>query len=338
MRTFITKLCGPGESLVQDTVAEAAQEIDILPMSLFHFDAHQESQAELNSRLDGIIGGLSVGDTIILQTPIGMSSNYSKLLFAKLIDLQSAMGIKLVTIVENIFSEQENDLLNFYRHCDAVIAPGDLLIKHLQQIGISKKKLIQLPYYDFQPNMIITGKPRNATCLNYLNFESVPLPDEIKESGLSILIFQNQTFNNEGTLRYAGQTDDELLVNKVKQNGGWGLIWPADKKQEQFLQEIAPLALSIFISAGVPVIAKSNAAIASLIKEKQLGIVAANFEEAANKIKAIKDADYQNLLKNIAKMGLITRSGIATKNALISAVFRANLPEVKKDKNENLDD
>lgn len=333
MRTFITQLCGPNNMpalLIQQAVARAAKQVDILPMSLFHFDARQEPPAQLNSRLDGIIGGINRGDTVILQTPIGMSSNYSKLLFAKLIDLQSVMDIKLIAIVENIFSEEDTDLLNLYRHCNAVIAPGAPLIRQLQQFGIDKEKLVSLPFYDFEPNMGVDQQPQKAACLTYLNLLSLPLSDELAKANCKTYVWQNQVFPNEGQLKYQGRIDDDLLVNKINQNGGWGLIWPVSEKQAQFLKETVPFALSIYISAGLPIIARSDEAIAPLIKEKGLGLIVDDLREAISKIKTIKTNEYQNLLKNVAKLALLTRNNVATKQALISAVFQANLPQVKE--------
>lgn len=333
MRTFITQLCGPINMpalLIQQAVARAAKQVNILPMSLFHFDARQEPPAELNSRLDGIISGINRGDTVILQTPIGMSNNYSKLLFAKLIDLQSVMDIKLIAIVENVFSQEDTDLLNLYRHCDALIAPVAPLVHQLQQLGINKEKLISLPCYDFEPNIDISDQPQKANCLTYLNLPSLPLPKELTKINCKTYVWQNQVLANEGQLAYQGRMDDDLLVNKINQNGGWGLIWPASEKQAQFLKEMVPFELSIYISAGLPIIARSDEAIALLIKEKQLGLVVNDLNEAIGKIKTIKTTEYQNLLKNVARLALLTRNNVTTKQALISAGFQANLPQVKE--------
>ena len=56
MKSYITQLHGLSDgrqTLMQNMVAKIAQEVDIQPLSLYYFPAEQESDAQLNSRLDG---------------------------------------------------------------------------------------------------------------------------------------------------------------------------------------------------------------------------------------------------------------------------------------------
>ena len=94
MKSYITQLRGlanGSQTLMQNMVAKIAQEVDIQPLSLYYFHAEQEADVQLNSRLDGIIGGIEANDTVIIQTPTLMSSNYSVMLFEKLLDRKSVV-------------------------------------------------------------------------------------------------------------------------------------------------------------------------------------------------------------------------------------------------------
>lgn len=327
MKVFITQLCGHANTigaLVQETVSTAAQQVGILPMSLFYFDASGEPVAELNSRLDGIIGGLSIGDTMILQTPTGMTDNYEKVMFDKLTSLRQQMNIKLIAVVESLITQKDINLINLYQQCDALVVPSRVFAEYLQTLGIDSPKFIFLDFYDFAPTLDFEQEPKFTARLNYIN-DQASLSDKLKKINLPISVFQNQGFADQDQLHYAGSFNDDLLLNHINENGGWGLIWAGDEKQEQFLKLASPLAFSIFISAGLPVVTKRQYRIASLVEKKQLGLVVDNLDEAIQKVKTLPQDKYQNFAKNAAKVALMTKNGISTKQALIEAIFQANL-------------
>lgn len=327
MKVFITQLCGHANTigaLNQRTISAAAQQVDILPMSLFYFDASGEPEAELSSRLDGIIGGLSKGDTMIVQTPTGMTSNYEKMFFDKLTSLRQQMNIKLVAIVESLVTSKDTNLITLYQQCDVLIVPSQVFANYLQTLGISCPSFIFLDFYDFAPTLDFEQEPKFVTRLNYIN-DQVPLPNELKKSTLRLSVFQNQGFVDQGSLHYAGSFNDDLLLNHINDNGGFGLIWAANEEQEQFLKLASPLAFSIFISAELPIITKQDYQISSLVEKEKLGLVVDNFDEAVNKVKTLPPEKYQSFAKNVAKVALMTKNGISTKHALIKAIFQANL-------------
>lgn len=333
MQVFITQLCGHANTmgaLIQRTIATAARQVNILPMSLFYFDASGEPQAELNSRLDGIIGGLNIGDTMIIQTPTGMTSNYDHVLFDKLTSLRQQMNIKLIAIVEKLVTKKDVNLITLYQQCDALIVPNKAFAEYLQTLGINSfrginsSRFIFLNYYDFAPTLDFDHEPKYTARLNYINNQS-SLSNELKKVNLPISVFQNQGFADHDSFHYAGSFNDDLLLNHINNNGGFGLIWAANEEQEQFLKLASPLAFSAFISAGLPIVTKRQYRIASLVEKKRLGLIVDNLDEAVNKVKALSQEKYQSFAKNIAKMALMTKNGISTKNALIKAVFQANL-------------
>lgn len=333
MKVFITQLCGHANTmgtLIQRTITTAAGQVNILPMSLFYFDASGEPKAELNSRLDGIIGGLGVGDTMIIQTPTGMASNYDQVLFDKLTSLRQQMNIKLIAVVEDLVTQKDVNLITLYQQCDALIVPNKTFAKYLRSLGINSSRFIFLNYYDFTPTLNFDHEPKYAACLNYVN-NQVSLPDELKRVNLPVSVFQNQSFADQNSIHYSGSFNDDLLLNHINNNGGFGLIWAANKKQEQFLKIASPLAFSIFISAGIPIITKQEYQISSLVEKKSLGMVVDNLDEAIKKAKTLPPEKYQDFVKNVAKVALVTKNSISSKHALIEAVFRANLMQVSEE-------
>ena len=155
MKSYITQLRGlanGSQTLMQNMVAKIAQEVDIQPLSLYYCHAEQEADVQLNSRLDGIIGGIEANDTVIIQTPTLMSSNYSVMLFEKLLALRQMINIKLIAFVENICGQPKKVIERYialYNNCDELIVSNQRVVNRLKEYGLSNKRIIIFDDFDY---------------------------------------------------------------------------------------------------------------------------------------------------------------------------------------------
>ncbi|MFR4968722.1 hypothetical protein [Lactobacillus kalixensis] len=331
MKAYITRLYGYTEgvaSLRQQTVADFAQEVNILPISLFKFSAENEPDAQLSSRLDGIMSSITWGDTVIVQTPIEMSKNYVDMFLDKLTTLRAVMGVKIVAFIHEV----KDYLIDFYNNCDSLIVENESVLNYLKNHGLTNNTVEIFNFYDFAPRLVtekvhFTGnkKANFQVSINYLNStNSDQYFDQMRNQATNFLVYQNQGFVDDGSLQYAGDFDDDLLSYKLNKEGGFGLVMPPEKI------DTVPFELSMFISAGLPVIALSGTAAGNLVINKKIGWVVNSIEEAANRLPATLDVEYEQLLTNVEQMVQDTRNGISIKNALIRSVFDANLPKISK--------
>lgn len=323
MKSYITQLHGLSDgrqTLMQNMVAKIAQEVDIQPLSLYYFPAEQESDAQLNSRLDGIIGGVRANDTVIIQTPTLMSLNYSTMLFKKLVALRQLINSKLIAFVENIFAQEKEVIeqcVSFYNNCDALIVSSRLAVDKLKGYGVTNNKIILFDYFDYEPTLDISKSSVLKKAINYISDEQ--LSDHLnvfRQAGYAVNKFSKQDIEND------------LLVNEINQNGGFGLIWSDVRESNEYYSLANPIELGIFISAGMPVIAKKKYFCSKFIEEKNLGFTVDNLDEAIAKLELLTENDYRSMVKEVEKATLITRNGISIKKALIDAIFQANLPKI----------
>ena len=321
MKSYITQLRGlanGSQTLMQNMVAKIAQEVDIQPLSLYYFHAEQEADVQLNSRLDGIIGGIEANDTVIIQTPTLMSSNYSVMLFEKLLALRQMINIKLIAFVENICGQPKKVIERYialYNNCDELIVSNQRVVNRLKEYGLSNKRIIIFDYFDYEPALAVSNSAEFAKQINYIGEKPAKL-DKLIQTGYTVTSFYKQEIEND------------LIVNKINQNGGFGLLWSDDQTIDENYEVASPIELGIFLSAGMPTITKRKYACEKIIEQKHLGFAVDNIDEATDRLQTITDDDYHKMIKEVEKVALITRDGISIKRALIDAIFQANLPQM----------
>ena len=321
MKSYITQLRGlanGSQTLMQNMVAKIAQEVDIQPLSLYYFHAEQEADVQLNSRLDGIIGGIEANDTVIIQTPTLMSSNYSVMLFEKLLALRQMINIKLIAFVENICGQPKKVIERYialYNNCDELIVSNQRVVNRLKEYGLSNKRIIIFDYFDYEPALAVSNSAEFAKQINYIGEKPAKL-DKLIQTGYTVTSFYKQEIEND------------LIVNKINQNGGFGLLWSDDQTIDENYEVASPIELGIFLSAGMPTITKRKYGCEKKKKQKHLGFAVDNIDEATDRLQTITDDDYHKMIKEVEKVALITRDGISIKRALIDAIFQANLPQM----------
>jgi hypothetical protein len=100
--------------------------------------------------------------------------------------------------------------------------------------------------------------------------------------------------SDDGNVSWKGQYSPDEVVYKL--DGDFGLIWDGNKIDEcdkvlgNYLRYNNPHKFSLYLAAGLPVIAPKNSAIGKMIKELGLGILVDNLMELQNL--QISDKEY----------------------------------------------
>ena len=99
MRVHFTNLFGQSPRSValiaQNDTMKIAKELGANELAIYFYDNSQESSGELNSRLDGIVAGVSYGDIVFFQSPSWNSVAWDTSLLHKF----RAVQTKLVIII-----------------------------------------------------------------------------------------------------------------------------------------------------------------------------------------------------------------------------------------------
>lgn len=97
--------------------------------------------------------------------------------------------------------------------------------------------------------------------------------------------------------------------------GSWGLIWDGDNMNDcigylgDYTKLNAPHKLSMYSIANLPVIVWEKSAIASLVKEKNIGFTISSLFEIESKIEAITSKQYVEYVENIKHFARDVESG-----------------------------
>lgn len=119
--------------------------------------------------------------------------------------------------------------------------------------------------------------------------------------------------------KYCGVFDSE---HTAQIHGGWGLVWDGDSIDScsgvlgKYLRYNLPHKLSLYLSAGMPVIVWRESAVASMVESRHLGIIVDRLQDIPAIIDNMPDDDYMQLVYNCRDFGKELRQGEMTKTVL----------------------
>lgn len=80
--------------------------------------------------------------------------------------------------------------------------------------------------------------------------------------------------------------------------------------------------ISAYLAAGIPVIVSNHIAEKETIVRKNLGFAVDSLNEAVDKVNKMSEAEYSEMVANVAIYSNLIREGYFTKRLLIEAVFK----------------
>lgn len=126
-------------------------------------------------------------------------------------------------------------------------------------------------------------------------------------------------------INYRGSFPPDELP--VQLNSGFGLVWDGDSLTTcsgatgNYLRYNNPHKLSLYLSAGLPVIVWSESAEANFVIKNQVGFVVSSLFELRDKLNKITVEEYNLYVKNVHKISNKLVSGEYTKKAIQEALL-----------------
>ncbi len=216
------------------------------------------------------------------------------------------------------FPNIEAQNLNFY---DCIIVHNDAMQEWLLKVGVTVP-MISLKVFDY-----LSDRNNSKICnkVSKINFNEIAFAGNLAKSefiydlgslvnwhfnlyGPNFLAEKGYSINN---LTWYGSHGTDKILTEIK--GTFGLIWDGqfveklDDRYGNYLKYNNPHKLSLYLAAGLPVIAPKNAAVAQFIKKHHLGILVNNLYELKDLI--IDEIQYAILKTNVLEMGKRIRNG-----------------------------
>lgn len=115
----------------------------------------------------------------------------------------------------------------------------------------------------------------------------------------------NKEYNFNGNFSYEGKFHPDK-IGYLK--GSWGLIWDGNTPKTcdgtwgQYLKIIASHKISLYIVAGLPLIAWEDSAMSTFIQQHNIGITVKSLFDLDKAISAVTEAQYELFLKNLSTL------------------------------------
>lgn len=285
---------------------------------------------------DKELSKLKENDIVFIQYPIlNTTANLEKV-----INKYRKKGIIFVAIIHDMDSlrykpEIQGKMLyarvceedkNILKAMNYIIAHNYSMKNELIKLGNDSNKIIELQLFDYlldkEPKkiertkndpIIIAGNlsPEKAKYLGQLNTLNVPF--NLFGVGYTDSMGGNNIF-------YKGKFKPEELLDYLE--GSFGLVWDGISLDTctggfgEYLKYNNPHKVSLYLTAGIPVIVWEQSALAKFIKENHLGITINTLNELKDKINNITEDEYKTMLENTKRISEKTKNGMFLTEAL----------------------
>lgn len=270
---------------------------------------------------------------LLLQHPIRTKMLGRKYFINKLKMKKNVNIISLVHDVEEIrdifdlkkqYYEQEfKEMTNF---ADIIIVHNNKMKEWFWKKGF--KNTITLELFDYHSNNtndeIKFSKIVNiAGNLSIEKGRYIYTLDELKETTFNLM---GPNFNEKyysDNINYIGSFPADEVYKKL--NTGFGLIWDGDSlelcdgKTGNYLKYNNPHKMSLYLSAGIPVIIWKQAAQAKFVEDNNIGFAVNSLYELEEKLKELSEDGYKKMLKNVNVISEKIRKGHYIKKSILES-------------------
>ena len=187
--------------------------------------------------------------------------------------------------------------------------------------GLKNKNIFNIELFDYlmsskQKNVQKIFNVNKLTVVYCGNLTKSKFLNELEEKRMNyyIKVYGNKVDFDNKKIEYMGSYSPEEIPNVL--DGDLGLIWDGSLNDIDSLKEYTmynnPHKLSCYIVAELPVIVWSKSAIASFIKENNIGYVVDNVYD----INTIDFSDYALKKKNIKRLAKLVKNGHYSKQVI----------------------
>lgn len=210
---------------------------------------------------------------------------------------------------------------------DIFIVHNDTMKQFYVDLGIDERRVISLQVFDylsseqnteklFEKSISIAGNLSPAKSgyleqLHKLDFVKIHLYGPGLPEGL---------VNGVENLVYHGSVPSNLIPKKLDR--GFGLVWDGERidtcsgNTGQYLRYNNPHKLSLYLSAGLPVIIWNEAAESRFVTEHQVGFAIRSLYELEERLSGMTEKEYLEFVRHAERLSEMLRAGMYTTAAV----------------------
>lgn len=280
------------------------------------------------------VAPLQTGDRLLMQFPPRSHSA----LFPRLVRKLQKRGIHVTFLVHDLETMRYRDMselplmkrarifleeTRLIRTADTVICHNEKMKAYLAGQGLSKQALVPLGIFDYltefdphQKTVDETAAPGNRVIIagNLSPEKCVYLNDLQKVSGVHFNLYGvGYEDLGQDNVTYTGSFLPDELVGELQ--GDFGLVWDGTSIETcsgnfgNYLRLNDPHKLSLYLTAGIPVVVWDEAAVADFVKQEHVGIAVSSLTELSDAIQALTPEDYASMRTNALRISDNTRKG-----------------------------
>lgn len=334
MKVHITNLYGMSYKSVaqisQQMVAKIGENnFNFNELGIYNYYDPNESEQAILSRYDGILASVGDNDVIIFQTPTWNTNEWEIGLFNRTFVYKNLKRIIFIHDVIPLMFEENFYLLeryiDMYNRADLLIVPSQAMLDYLRAHNLTTKKVLIQHMWDHACEVDGLIQPANNKNISFIGNVEKKTQSLMGWNSSDVKLQVFSTFSEWGenkNVEFLGWQDDSLLVNTLRRNGGFGLLWGDKEDWVKYMRLNCSYKLSTYLAAGIPVIIRSDTPEAEKIKEKNLGIISDSLDEAIKTVNNITDDEYIKMRDAVAEFSPLIRDGYFTKHLLADAIYK----------------
>ena len=268
---------------------------------------------------------------VYVQYPLYMRDLYKTILYKG----QKKRGIAIIHDLDclrykNRIKEIKKEIY-FLNQFSGIIAHNEKMIAWLKEQGCTVP-MTSLELFDYytKTNIIEVENleiklPYKVSFAGNLSKEKSEFIYKIKNLDNKNILWNLFGINYEDAVSdnivYKGSFDPDNIPDDLC-NSHFGLVWDGDSIKTcqgdigEYQRYNNPHKCSLYLAAGIPVIVWEDAAIATFVKENNVGICIKSLEELDSILARLKESEYILLKKNAIELSKKVRSGYFIHNAI----------------------
>ncbi len=293
------------------------------------------SRQQMREEWESLFENIEDNAVVCMQHPLPEDSDAPEQIWRK---MKEEKHTRFIVVVHEVESLRKTYFAPYrQKEFNAILAIGDVFIVHndvMRQFfieqGIDRERVISLDIFDYLETKANVKKyfERSVTIAANLDLTKSPYLLHLKElESLKIHLYgphyTEEIVSGSKNISYHGSLPTEVIPEKLDR--GFGLIWDGDSIATcsggtgEYLKYNNPHKLSLYLSAGLPVIIWSQAAQAQFVQKHGVGFCVDSLYEVGARLAEIDEEQYKDYAQKAESLSKGLKEGVCFKSALKKA-------------------
>jgi hypothetical protein len=256
---------------------------------------------------------IDAGSIVLLQHPF----HYPQLTREKLLlKLKQKKKVRYISVIHDVEELRNLGKEEYHRHefefmlkiADVFIVHNNAMRDYFISKGVPKGKLVTLGIFDYLRDSSTHGLPefeRSVTIAGNLDVKKSGYLRNLSEINCRFRLYgPNYSLGQVSNISYGGILPPDRIPDVL--NKGFGLIWDGDSIERckggfgDYLRYNNPHKLSLYLSAGLPVIIWDQAAEAHFVKKNGLGLTVSSLIDLPEVLESTNLEAYRKISEKVS--------------------------------------